>query len=61
MIDYGNGISAVDTGFFRRNFDASYLVIENGRAAFVDVGTNHSVPRLLDALAQKNICVDAVD
>jgi glyoxylase-like metal-dependent hydrolase (beta-lactamase superfamily II) len=61
MIDYDNGISAVDTGFFRPNFDASYLVIENGRAAFVDVGTNHSVPLLLNALAQKNITVDTVD
>ena len=61
MIDYGNGIGAVDTGFFRPNFDASYLVIENGRAAFVDVGTNHSVPLLLDALSQKNVSVDAVD
>lgn len=61
MIDYGNGISAIDTGFYRPNFDASYLVVENGHAAFVDVGTNHSIPRLLDALAQKNLSVDAVD
>jgi glyoxylase-like metal-dependent hydrolase (beta-lactamase superfamily II) len=61
MIDYGDGISAIDTGFFRPNFDASYLVIENGRAAFVDVGTNHSIARLLDALAEKKIPVEAVD
>lgn len=61
MIDYGNGISAIDTGFYRPNFDASYLVVENGHAAFVDVGTNHSIPRLLDALAQKKLSVDAVD
>jgi glyoxylase-like metal-dependent hydrolase (beta-lactamase superfamily II) len=61
MIDYGDGISAIDTGFFRPNFDASYLIIENGRAAFVDVGTNHSIARLLDALAEKKISVEAVD
>jgi glyoxylase-like metal-dependent hydrolase (beta-lactamase superfamily II) len=61
MIDYGNGISAIDTGFFRPDFDASYLIVEEGRAAFIDVGTNHSIPRLLNALAQKNISVDAVD
>jgi glyoxylase-like metal-dependent hydrolase (beta-lactamase superfamily II) len=61
MIDYGNGISAIDTGFYRPNFDASYLVVENGHAAFVDVGTNHSIPRLLDALAQRDLSVDAVD
>jgi glyoxylase-like metal-dependent hydrolase (beta-lactamase superfamily II) len=61
MIDYGDGISAIDTGFFRPNFDASYLIIENGRAAFVDVGTNHSIARLLDALTEKKIPVEAVD
>jgi glyoxylase-like metal-dependent hydrolase (beta-lactamase superfamily II) len=61
MIDYDDGISAIDTDFFRPNFDACYLIVENGRAAFVDVGTNHSVPRLLDALAQKNIALDCVD
>lgn len=61
MIDYADGISAIDTGFFRPRFDASHLIVENGRAAFVDVGTNHSVPRLLDALKQKNLGVAAVD
>jgi glyoxylase-like metal-dependent hydrolase (beta-lactamase superfamily II) len=61
MIDYDHGISAIDTGFFRPQFDASHLIVENGRAAFVDVGTNYSVPRLLAALARKSIAVEAVD
>jgi glyoxylase-like metal-dependent hydrolase (beta-lactamase superfamily II) len=61
VTDYANGISAIDTGFFRPRFDASHLIVENGRAAFVDVGTNHSVPRLLAALKQKGLGVDAVD
>ena len=61
MIDYAHGISAIDTGFFRPQFDASHLLVENGRAAFVDVGTNHSVPLLLDALAEKQIPREAVD
>jgi len=61
MIDHGDGISAIDTGFFRPLFDASHLIVENGRAAFVDVGTNHSVPLLLDALREKHIVPDAVD
>src|SRR4029079_14190716 len=60
-MDFDSGISAIDTGFFRPQFDASHLIVENGRAAFVDVGTNYSVPRLLDTLAQKSIPVDAVD
>ncbi len=40
---------------------ASHLLIENNHAAYIDVGSNHSVPRLLDALQQKNIPVENVD
>jgi len=61
MIEYAHGISAVDTGFFRPRFDASHLLVENGRAAFIDVGTNHSVPLLLAALEEKQIPREAVD
>jgi glyoxylase-like metal-dependent hydrolase (beta-lactamase superfamily II) len=61
ITEYGDGICAIDTGFFRPRFDASHLIIENGRAAFVDVGTNYSVPRLLDALHAHGLDVDAVD
>jgi glyoxylase-like metal-dependent hydrolase (beta-lactamase superfamily II) len=61
MTDFDHGISAIDTGFFRPQFDASHLIVENGRAAFVDTGTNYSVPRLLGELREKQIPVDAVD
>lgn len=44
------GIHVIDTGFQRPGFDAAYLVVEQGRAAFVDCGTNHSVPNMLAAL-----------
>jgi len=60
-MDFEHGISAIDTGFFRPQFDASHLIVENGRAAFVDTGTNYSVPRLLAELSDKRIPVDAVD
>jgi glyoxylase-like metal-dependent hydrolase (beta-lactamase superfamily II) len=56
-----HGIHAIDTGFHRPAFDAAYLMIENGRAAFVDSGTNDSVPRLLAALAAAGIEREAVD
>jgi glyoxylase-like metal-dependent hydrolase (beta-lactamase superfamily II) len=46
----GNGLYAIDTGFHRPRFDAAYLVVEGRRAAFIDTGTNHAVPRLLAAL-----------
>jgi len=60
-VDYPHGITAIDTGFFRPQFDASHLIIENGRAAFIDCGTNYSIPRLLDALKKKGLGVESVD
>jgi glyoxylase-like metal-dependent hydrolase (beta-lactamase superfamily II) len=56
-----HGITVVDTGFVRPRFDASYLVIENGRAAFIDTGPNSAVPRLLSALHEHGLERDAVD
>jgi len=56
-----HGIHVIDTGFHRPKFDASYLLIENGRAAFVDTGTNDGVPRLLAALAAVGVSTNAVD
>lgn len=46
----GHGVHAIDTGFQRDHFDAAYLVVDDGEAAFIDTGTNHAVPRLLEAL-----------
>lgn len=56
-----HGIDVIDTGFHRPRFDASYLLVEEGRAAFIDTGTNDSVPRLLAALAARGLGVEAVD
>ena len=56
-----HGIHVIDTGFHRPRFDASYLLVENGRAAFIDTGTNHSVPRLLEALHSLGLAPEAVD
>jgi len=55
VTDLDQGIWAVDTGFIRPLFDASHLIVENGRAAFVDVATSYSVPRLLAALAGRGL------
>ncbi len=56
-----DGIFAVDTEYVRPLQDASHLIVENGRAAFVDTGTNDGVPLLLDALRQRDIDVADVD
>ncbi len=52
---------AIDTEYLRPMQDASHLIVEGGRGAFVDTGTNDSVPLLLDALATKGLSVADVD
>lgn len=59
--DIGNGITAIDTEYARPMQDASHLIVHDGRGAFVDTGTNASVPLLLDALRQRKLAVDDVD
>lgn len=43
-------IVCVDTGYGRKGLAAAYVVRVADRAAFIDTGTYHSVPRFLDAL-----------
>lgn len=56
-----HGIYTIDTGFERPSFDAAYLMVQDGRAAFIDTGHNAAVPRLLAALAHVGLGVEAVD
>ncbi|MGH8132121.1 MAG: MBL fold metallo-hydrolase [Steroidobacteraceae bacterium] len=56
-----HGITAVDTQYLYPGHAAAHLIEDSGRAAFVDVGTNDSVPYLLAALAELGIARDAVD
>ena len=56
-----DGIFAIDTEYVRPLQDASHLIIEGGRGAFVDTGTNDSVPFLLDGLQQQGLDVADVD
>ncbi|MEX8494487.1 MBL fold metallo-hydrolase [Sphaerotilus sp.] len=59
--DLGHQIYAIDTGFERERFDAAYLVIDSGRAAFIDTGHNAAMPRLLETLAALGLSRDTVD
>ncbi|UJJ58488.1 MBL fold metallo-hydrolase [Rhodanobacter denitrificans] len=56
-----HGIHTIDTGFVRPRFDAAYLVVENGRGAFIDCGTNFAVPRMLEALDGAGLAPADVD
>ena len=55
------GVYAIDTGFHRERFDAAYLLVHGGRAAFIDSGTSHSLPRLLGALEVAGVSAAQVD
>ncbi len=55
------GVTAIDTDYVRAQLDASHLIVDQGRAAFVDTGTNSSVPKLLQALAEGNLDRGDVD
>ncbi|HVI60397.1 MAG TPA: MBL fold metallo-hydrolase [Luteimonas sp.] len=57
-----HGITTIDTGHGDRpRFCAAYLVVGDGRAAFIDCGSNASVPRLLAALQAQGLSREAVD
>jgi len=56
-----HGIHVIDTGFVRPHFDAAYLIVEGGRGAYVDSGTNDALPRLLGALDALGLAREAID
>ena len=51
----GPGIFIIDTGYIRPRLAASYLLIDQGQAALVDVDVNSSVPAILAALAERGL------
>jgi glyoxylase-like metal-dependent hydrolase (beta-lactamase superfamily II) len=51
----GPGVYTVDTEHVRPRVVASYLFVDQGRAAFVDTGVSASVPHLLRALDDLNV------
>lgn len=61
LFDYGHGIVAVDSVYERRMQTAIHLIVEGGRAAVVDTGTAHAVPRVLAALESVGVAPWHVD
>lgn len=59
--DYGNGIVAFDAGYVRPILAAIHMVIENGRVAFIDTGSNDVLPNALAALKKLELDPAAVD
>ena len=61
LTDFRAGITAIDVDYVRPRLAASHLVVDEGRAAFVDTGTTHSLPNLFYALEARGLDRSAVD
>ena len=61
LIDYKNGLYALDAGYVRPLLAAIHLVVDAGRVAVIDTGSNAALPSVLRALAELALGVDAVD
>jgi glyoxylase-like metal-dependent hydrolase (beta-lactamase superfamily II) len=61
MTRHPDGITAVDTEYVRPGLAAAHIIRQGDAAAFVDVGTNYSVPHLLAALQELQISRAAVE
>ena len=61
LLQHPHGITAVDTEYLRPGHAAAHIIVDSGRAAFVDVGTHFSVPYLLAALRDRGIAPSQVD
>ena len=61
IYDYGWGITCIDTMYVQPGRAACYLIVQDNRAAFIDTGTAHTVPYLLEVLKSKRIPPEAVE
>ncbi len=59
--DYGKGIYAFDAGYVRPILAAIHLIVDQGRVALVDTGSNDSLPNVLAALDKLGLAPEAVD
>ncbi|ENO90627.1 MBL fold metallo-hydrolase [Thauera linaloolentis] len=61
LISYPDGIHALESGYGRPLLAAIHIVVDEGRAAIIDTGSNNSVPRVLSALAVLGIAPENVE
>lgn len=61
LFDFGEGIYAIDALYVRARIAAIHMLVSNGRVAFFDTGTNHSLPQVLAALEQLGLSPASVD
>ncbi len=56
-----NSVITIDCHYLRPRFAAAYLLIEKGRATFIENNTAHAVLYLLKALKDKDLTPESVD
>ncbi len=61
VVSYGDGIHAIDSGYVRQRMAAIHLLVENGRAALIDTGTNSSLDAVCAVLKAFSLTSDSVD
>jgi glyoxylase-like metal-dependent hydrolase (beta-lactamase superfamily II) len=61
IFHYAYGVSAIDSGYVRHQHAAIHFVVEQGRVAIIDTGTNESLPRVRAALETMDLTDDSVD
>ncbi len=49
------GITCIDSGYLHGGIAAIYILEQGGQCAIIETGTSHSVPRVMDILAEKNL------
>lgn len=59
--DFGNGIVAFDAGYVRPILAAIHMVVEKGRVAVIDTGSNDSLPNTVAALKHLGLSEESVD
>jgi glyoxylase-like metal-dependent hydrolase (beta-lactamase superfamily II) len=58
---HGDGLYLIDTDYVRPGLAASHLVVDSGRAAFIDTGPAPAAPKLLAALDELGVAPEQVD
>lgn len=61
FFSYEHGISVVDSGYVRHLHAAIHFIVDSGRVAIVDTGTNDSLPRTESALKDMGLGAESVD
>ena len=60
VIDQGNGIFTIDTGYQRSGLVASHLIKQDDEVAFVDVGAGSTIQAVYDMMQERGISFDQV-